>query len=86
MPWQWYSYVMRATIDAAGRVVIPKLLRDRLGMGPGVVEIVADGSGVRVDPVALDSLVEHHGRMVIPAGGSAVDDELVRALRDADQR
>lgn len=26
---------MRATIDAAGRIVVPKALRDELGLGPG---------------------------------------------------
>ncbi len=38
---------MQATIDKAGRLVIPKLLRDRLGLGPGVVEVVADGAALR---------------------------------------
>jgi AbrB family looped-hinge helix DNA binding protein len=27
---------MRATIDAAGRIVVPKPLRDQLGFAPGV--------------------------------------------------
>jgi AbrB family looped-hinge helix DNA binding protein len=27
---------MRTTIDAAGRVVVPKVLRDQLGFAPGV--------------------------------------------------
>ncbi|PLS75453.1 MAG: AbrB/MazE/SpoVT family DNA-binding domain-containing protein [Actinobacteria bacterium] len=77
---------MKATIDEAGRLVIPKLMRDRLGLRPGPVEIVADGAGLRVEPLAEDSLVERGGRLVIPPSGSIIDDAAVQALRDADQR
>ena len=77
---------MRTTIDAAGRVVIPKPLRDELGIRQGEVELVRDGAGVRIEPVSSDELVEEAGRTVIPAAGAAIDDELVRTLRDAGQR
>jgi len=77
---------MRATIDKAGRVVIPKELRRRVGIRAGEVEITADGAGVRIEPVGGESLVETSGRLVIPASGVAVDDALVRELRDGDQR
>ena len=77
---------MRATIDKAGRLVIPKALRDHLGLRPGEVEVTADGAGLRVEPLADGPLEERDGRLVIPAGGANVDDALVRALRDADQR
>jgi AbrB family looped-hinge helix DNA binding protein len=77
---------MRATIDKAGRLVIPKSLRDHLGLRPGTVDVSADGTALRVEPLAGDSLEERDGRLVIPASGMSVDDELVRSLRDADQR
>ncbi len=77
---------MRATIDKAGRLVIPKSLRDRLGLRPGPVEVVADGMALRVEPLAGEALEERDGRLVIPASGAGIDDATVRALREADQR
>ncbi len=46
----------------------------------------ADGTGIRVEPLATESLVERAGRLVIPASGTPIDDETVRSLRDGDQR
>jgi AbrB family looped-hinge helix DNA binding protein len=77
---------MRSTIDKAGRLVIPKAMRDQLGLRPGDVELSADGAALRVVPVHEDTLDEADGRLVIPASGVAIRDELVQALRDADRR
>lgn len=77
---------MRTTIDKAGRLVIPKSLRDEVGLAPGEVEIVRDGAAIRIEPVTSSGVEERDGRLVIPAGGAEVDDDLVRTLRDADQR
>jgi len=77
---------MRAAIDKAGRLVIPKPLRDHIGLRPGDVEVTVDGAGLRVEPIAEESLVDRGGRLVIPAVGVKIDDELVRSLRDAGQR
>jgi AbrB family looped-hinge helix DNA binding protein len=76
---------MRTTIDKAGRLVVPKALRELLGLQPGEVEIMADGATLRVAPVFDDSLVERNGRLVIPASNATVTGQSVRELRDADQ-
>lgn len=77
---------MHATIDKAGRLVIPKALRDSLGLTPGEVEVLPDGAGLRIEPLASDRLEDEDGMLVIPAADVPVTDELVRTLRDADQR
>lgn len=77
---------MKATIDKAGRLVIPKPLRETLGLRPGVVNVEADGTALRVEPLATEVLEEQGGRLVIPAAGAVITDDDVRGLRDGDQR
>jgi bifunctional DNA-binding transcriptional regulator/antitoxin component of YhaV-PrlF toxin-antitoxin module len=68
-------------------LVIPRELRDRLGLRHGPVELEMDGADLRVRPVAPDDLTEADGLLVIPADdGGSITDEAVRALRDADRR
>lgn len=68
-------------------MVIPRELRDRLGLRHGPVELEMDGADLRVRPVAPDDLTEADGLLVIPADdGGSITDEAVRALRDADRR
>jgi AbrB family looped-hinge helix DNA binding protein len=87
LPAAWYYYGMRATIDRAGRLVIPKPLRDSLGVLPGEVNVVREGTGIRIEPIASEEIEEDSGgRLVIGASGIPVDDDMVRALRDSDQR
>ena len=77
---------MHATVDSAGRLVIPKSLRERVGLRPGTVDVTIDGAGLRVEPLAGEDFEERDGRLLVPRSGTAIDDELVRGLRDADQR
>ncbi len=77
---------MRAIIDKAGRLVIPKPLRDRLGLRPGEVELTEDGTALRVEPITTDAVEERGGRLVIPASGVPLSSDHVQALRHADQR
>lgn len=77
---------MKATIDNAGRLVIPKALRERLGLTPGVVDIEVRGAGLTITPLVEEALGTEGDLLIIPAGGLALTDEDVRTLRDADRR
>src|SRR5665811_1593878 len=76
---------MKTTIDAAGRVVIPKELRDAVGLVAGEVCVTRDGAAVRIEPLTTRGLVRRRGRLVIEAD-AALDDDAVRRLRLTDQR
>lgn len=65
--------------------MLPKALRDLVGIRPGEVDVVADGAGLRVEPIAPDAVTEREDRLVVAKSGTLIDDDLVRALRDADQ-
>jgi AbrB family looped-hinge helix DNA binding protein len=77
---------MRTTIDMAGRLVIPKSLREQAGIAAGEVEISLDGAAIRIEGVAADELVEVDGLLLLPAGGPELDGDAVRELRFTDQR
>jgi len=77
---------MRTTIDKAGRLVIPRSLRNRIGLaGGGEVEIELDGAALRIEPVAGTELREDGGLLFIPTTGASIDDALVRELIDGDR-
>lgn len=72
-------------MDKAGRIVIPAALRERLGTVPGPVDLIMDGTGIRIEVETHDNVVEKDGRLVI-TGGPVLTPEDIRELRLADQR
>lgn len=73
-------------MDKAGRIVIPAALRERLGMVPGPVDLIMDGTGIRVEVPAYDNIVEDDDGRLIITGGPVLTPEDIRELRLADQR
>jgi AbrB family looped-hinge helix DNA binding protein len=77
---------MRASIDEAGRLVIPRGLRDRVGLAAGgEVEIYVDGTAIRIEPASSVEIREKDGLLFIPSTRKALDDAAVRRLIDADR-
>jgi AbrB family looped-hinge helix DNA binding protein len=81
---------MRSAIDAAGRVVIPKEIRERLGLRRGRAVDVRERDGhVEIEPVATAmSLVRRHGGAVaVPAEKlPPLTDEMVRETLERTRR
>ena len=81
---------MRASIDAAGRVVIPKSLRDAIGLGDGgEVEIeLTDGALVVSPPTVRKRVEDRDGRAIIVAEEELqpLSDHIVRDVLDAIRR
>jgi AbrB family looped-hinge helix DNA binding protein len=78
---------MDAVVDQAGRVVLPKSIRDALGLLPGTkVDISPYGAGVQIVPTGRTArLVEEDGALV-SAGDTPVDDDVLFGLIDAGRR
>lgn len=78
---------MESVIDSVGRVVVPKPLRDALGLAPGtVVDISAYGRGVQITPGGRTArLVREDGRLVA-TGQTVIDDETMFGLIDSGRR
>jgi len=84
----WYHNPMDAVIDSVGRVVLPKQLRDALGLIPGTkVDISPYGSGVQITPGGCTARLEREadGRLV-SHGDTVVTDEMMYALMDSGRR
>ena len=70
-----YHFPMEITIDQAGRIVVPKVLRERFGLFPGTEMVIeAEGNGLRLRPREIAStFVEKKGVLVHHAEGPAQD-------------
>jgi len=78
-----------ATLDNAGRVVIPKAMRDELGLAPGdPVSIELDEERVTIRPERPTSpMRKEHGLWVFHGGERISGDEVRQAIeRDRRER
>ncbi len=62
---------MHSTIDMAGRLVIPKALRDENGLSPGTkVSIVSRDGRIEIEPLQREHSIVRKGRFSVLAGSS----------------
>jgi AbrB family looped-hinge helix DNA binding protein len=78
---------METTIDSAGRIVVPKPLRDALGLAPGTtVDISSYGTGLTLIPHGRTARLLLEDGVLVAEGSETVTDEDVFALIDAGRR
>ena len=81
---------MRVTVDRVGRIVIPKGLRDQLGLqAEDELDATIDGHAIRLEPRQATGrvVVDRNGIAVLRSvGDGKLTDRMVRDLRDAERR
>ena len=78
---------MRAKVDSVGRLVVPKPLREAVGLTPGSsVDVSRYGSGLQITPTGrVARLIEEDGALVV-TGETKIDDKDVFDLIDSGRR
>jgi AbrB family looped-hinge helix DNA binding protein len=79
---------MRATIDGAGRLVVPKRLRDELGFAAGTeLELAAVNGALEVRVPSRVRIEDGpHGLRFVADGADPLTDEQVRELIEMSRR
>jgi AbrB family looped-hinge helix DNA binding protein len=75
---------MEIRVDSEGRIVVPKAMREALGLVPGsIVDIAPHGPGLVIVPGGRTArLVEVDG-VLVGTSDTAIDDDVVYAVIDA---
>lgn len=78
---------MEATVDSVGRIVVPKPLRDVLGLTPGTpVDVTLYGAGLQLIPRGRTArLIEVDGSLVAESETVVTDDDVL-GLIDSGRR
>lgn len=78
---------MKVVIDSVGRLVVPKQLRDVLGLKPGSsVDVSRYGAGLTLVPAGRTARLETVDGVLVATGETAIDDDDVFALIDDGRR
>jgi AbrB family looped-hinge helix DNA binding protein len=78
---------METSMDSVGRIVVPKPLRDALGLTVGsTVDISRYGAGLQLVPTGRTAALVDESGVLVATGETAVDDEVVFGLIDSGRR
>lgn len=79
---------MEAVVDSGGRVMLPKQLRESLGLVPGAtVDVSPYGSGVQITLGGRTARLEHESDdRLVASSETVVTDEMLYAAIDAGRR
>lgn len=78
---------MKATIDSVGRIVVPKPLREALGLSAGsTVDITRYGAGLQLVPTGRTARLVDESGVLVATGETTIDDDDVFGLIDAERR
>lgn len=78
---------MKASLDSAGRIVVPKPLREALGLTAGsTVDISRYGAGLQLVPAGRTARLVTEAGVTVATGETTIDDEIVFGLIDSARR
>jgi AbrB family looped-hinge helix DNA binding protein len=78
---------VKTTIDSLGRIVVPKALRDALGLVPGAtVDVTRYGAGLQLVPAGRTARLTQVDGALVADSTTPVTDEVVFGLLDSGRR
>ena len=78
---------MQTSIDAVGRIVVPKALRDALALTAGsIVDISLYGAGLQLVPAGRTARLVDESGVLVATGDTVIDDDDVFRLIDTGRR
>jgi AbrB family looped-hinge helix DNA binding protein len=84
---RWYGRTMKLTMDKAGRLVVPKPLREALGLGDGgEVEVSVYGAGLQIVPGGRTARISEVEGQLVADSDTVITDEMIFGLMDSMRR
>jgi AbrB family looped-hinge helix DNA binding protein len=78
---------VEVSIDNVGRIVVPKVLRDALGLASGAkVDVSLYGAGRQVIPVGRTARIVHEDGRLVADSDTVVTDEFIFGLVESLRR
>ncbi|MGI9155844.1 MAG: AbrB/MazE/SpoVT family DNA-binding domain-containing protein [Marmoricola sp.] len=78
---------METTLDSVGRIVVPKALREALGLRAGsTLDISQYGQGLQLVPSGRTARLVEEAGLLVATGQTTLDDDDVFSLIDAGRR